>query len=175
MDAGLFQVYDLRARRQKITPLPSDERAWREVSGIQFGESVMHKNTLIAFVVSTLMAMPIAGFAAGSADQEITTATTHAQMAADAADAATAVMHFHHVINCLVGPKSKLFDAAVGNPCNGMGNGALRDVPQKSATHAELSRALAVLEQALHAQNLAATQKYSAHVSEILKSIKLGG
>lgn len=131
----------------------------------------MNKNMLFAVVVSILVAMPVAGFASGSADQEIATATTHAQMATDAADLATATMHFHHVINCLVGPKSKLFNAAVGNPCQGMGNGALNDVSKKSATHAKLYRALTIAEQALHAKNIKATQQYSARISEVLKSV----
>lgn len=133
----------------------------------------MNKNRLIAVTVFLSVAVPGLGFASGSADQEITTATTHAQMATDAANLATATMHFHHVINCLVGPKSKLFDAGVGNPCQDMGNGALNDVAKKSATHAKLDQALTIAEEALHAKDLAATQKYSAHISEVLKSITL--
>ena len=133
----------------------------------------MNKNRLVAVAVCLLVAVPGMGFASGSANQEITTATTHAQMAANAADLATATMHFHHVINCLVGPKSKLFDADVGNPCKDMGNGALNDVARKSMQHAKLQQALALAEQALHAKNLAATQKYSARIGQVLKSINL--
>lgn len=133
----------------------------------------MIKNMLFAAVVSTLLAMQVAGFASGNVNQEIATATTHAQMARDAADLATATMHFHHVINCLVGPKSKIFDADVGNPCKDMGNGALNDVPRKSATHAKLYQALTIAEQALHAKNIKATQQYSAEISKVLKSINL--
>lgn len=134
----------------------------------------MYKNMLFAIGAFVLLAVPGIGFSAASAQQELATATTHAQMASDAADTATAIMHFHHVINCLVGPKGKLFDATAGNPCQGMGNGALHDVPEKSAAHTKLNGALAVLVRALHAKNLAATQKYAARVSEILKSINLG-
>ena len=134
----------------------------------------MNKQILFAVVVSALLAMPVAGFAAGNANQEIATATTHAQMATDAADLSTAIMHFHHVINCLVGPKSKLFNAAVGNPCQDMGNGALNDVAKKSATHAKLEQALAIAKQALHAKNIKATQQDSARISEVLKSINTG-
>lgn len=133
----------------------------------------MNKQILFAVVVSALLATPVAGFAAGNANQEIATATTHAQMATDAADLSTAIMHFHHVINCLVGPKSKLFNAAVGNPCQDMGNGALNDVAKKSATHAKLYQALTIAEQALHAKNIKATQEYSARISKVLKGINL--
>jgi hypothetical protein len=118
---------------------------------------------------------PWAGFAADNANQEIATATTHATMAANAADTATAIMHFHHVINCLVGPKSKQFDADVGNPCSGMGNGALNDVAQKSPEHAKLQHVLALAEQALHAKKLVTTQQYALRISEALNSVNSGG
>jgi len=134
----------------------------------------MTKNIIYsAFAVITLAAVSVLGLAANNADQEIATATTHAQMASDAANARTAAMHFHHVINCLVGPKSKLFDAAVGNPCNDMGNGALNDVEKKSATYGKLERALALAEQATKAKDLAATQEFAARISKVLKSINL--
>jgi hypothetical protein len=118
-----------------------------------------------------LLAIPLAGVAAGNASQEIATATTHSQMAENAADTSTAIMHFHHVINCLVGPKSKYFDAAPGNPCKDMGNGALNDVKRKSAEHAKLLHALNLAERALHATKLAETRQYAAHIAEVLKGV----
>ncbi|HVC29345.1 MAG TPA: hypothetical protein VNF48_07320 [Gammaproteobacteria bacterium] len=135
----------------------------------------MHKNALsLGLPALMLLLMPMVGFAAGNAIQEIATAATHAQMAANAADTATAIMHFHHVINCLVGTKSKQFDADAGNPCNGMGNGALNDVAQKSKEHAKLQHALALAEQALHADKLETTQNYAARISGELKSVNTG-
>jgi len=135
----------------------------------------MHKNTLfLGLAVFMLLVTPLIGFAAGNAGQEIATATTHAQMAANAADTATAIMHFHHVINCLVGPKSKQFDPDSGNPCKGMGNGALNDVEQKSLEHAKLQHALALSEQALHADKLETTQQYAARITQALKDNKSG-
>jgi hypothetical protein len=132
----------------------------------------MHKKTL-SFGLNTLVLLliPMVGFAANNANQEIATATTHATMAANAADTATAIMHFHHVINCLVGPKSKQFDADAGNPCNGMGNGALNDVAQKSVEHDKLQHALALAEQALHAKDLESSQQYAARISKALKAV----
>lgn len=59
--------------------------------------------------------------------QEAKTANTHAGLAANAPDAKTTEMHFHHVINCLVGPNGDGFDASFGNPCKDQGDGALRD------------------------------------------------
>jgi len=132
----------------------------------------MHKKTLFhGLVTFMLLVTPLICFAGNNARQEIATATTHAQMAANAADTTTAIMHFHHVINCLVGPKGKQFDADAGNPCNGMGNGALNDVAQKSLQHAKLQHALALAEQALHADKLETTQQYAARISEALKGV----
>ncbi|MGH8307371.1 MAG: hypothetical protein ACRER0_03780 [Gammaproteobacteria bacterium] len=130
-------------------------------------------NLALTFGVAILLAAPLS-FAADNANQEISTATTHAGMAANAADVTTAHEHFHHVINCLVGPKGKLFDAEVGNPCNGMGNGALRDVKRQSEEHAKLLDALKLAEQALHADTLKATQQYAARISKALKGIEPG-
>lgn len=135
----------------------------------------MNKNTLsLGFAALMVLLIPAVVLAAGNANQEIATATTHAQMAANAADTATAIKHFHHVINCLVGPKSKQFDAEVGNPCNGMGNGALNDVAQKSLEHSQLQHALALAEQALHADKLETTQQYAARIGKALKSVNTG-
>ena len=131
----------------------------------------MNKRILpFALAALMLLATPLIGFAAGKASQEIATATTHAQMAAAAADTATAVMHFHHVINCLVGVKSKHFDANVGNPCKDMGNGALNDVKKTSLEHAKLMHALVLAEQALHADTLKATRQYAARITKALTS-----
>ncbi|MGH8398775.1 MAG: hypothetical protein ACRETA_11110 [Gammaproteobacteria bacterium] len=129
------------------------------------------RNLALTLGVAILLAAPLS-FASDNANQEISTATTHAGMAANAADVATAHKHFHHVINCLVGPKGKLFDAEVGNPCDGMGNGALKDVKKHSEEHAELLDALKLAEQALHADTLKATQQYAARISKALKAVK---
>jgi len=132
----------------------------------------MTKNSLrLGIAVLMLLMAPLAGFAASNASQEIATATTHAKMAANAGDVTHAIMHFHHVINCLVGPKGKQFDAAPGNPCKDMGNGAINDVNQKSPEHAQLLKVLAVAEQALHAHKLEATQRYALRIAKELKTI----
>jgi hypothetical protein len=139
-------------------------------------EKIMHKKSLpIGLIALIALLIPVVGFAANNANQEIATATTHATMAANAADKATAIMHFHHVINCLVGPKSNQFDAGVGNPCNGMGNGALNDVAQNSLEHKKLQHALALADQALHAKDLQASQQYAARISQALNAVNTGG
>lgn len=68
---------------------------------------------------------------AGAADlsKELTTAVTHAGMAAGAADLKMVQTHLHHVVNCLVGPGGAGFDAGPGNPCKDQGSGAIPDAP----------------------------------------------
>lgn len=124
---------------------------------------------IIAVAVLILLAAP-RSFATGNANKEIATATAHAQMAAVAPNTATAVMHFHHVINCLVGPKGKGFDARAGDPCKGMGNGALNDLGHVSAVHAKLERALVLSERALHAGNIKAARHDAARLAQVLKA-----
>jgi hypothetical protein len=72
-------------------------------------------------------------------------------------------------------PKSKQFDADVGNPCNGMGNGALNDVAQNSLEHKKLQHALVLADQALHAKDLRDSQQYAARVSQALNAVNTGG
>jgi hypothetical protein len=71
----------------------------------------------------------LAAVPAGAADlpKELSTAITHAGMAAGAADLKMVQTHLHHVVNCLVGPNGAGFDAAPGNPCKDQGAGAIPD------------------------------------------------
>ncbi|MDE2234724.1 MAG: hypothetical protein KGL13_09905 [Gammaproteobacteria bacterium] len=133
------------------------------------------KSGSTALLLMALLAAPAMALAGGNANQEISTAATHAAMAGNAADTATAIMHFHHVINCLVGPKNRMFDAAVGNPCQDMGNGAMNDVGKKSPQYTQLQQVLAMAERAVHAKNLSESQQYAAHISQMLMKVKAGG
>jgi len=69
---------------------------------------------------------------AGSPDAELRTAMAHAGFAAkaDALDGVT--LHLRHVLNCVVGPQDRQFNAGAGNPCQGQGNGALPDLKAKT-------------------------------------------
>lgn len=100
---------------------------------------------------------------------EIATALAHAQMALASKDVAEARHHLHHVINCLVGPKSKEYDANEENPCKGMGNGALNDVDSKSAQHKKLDNALSEAKEGLDKSSLKKTQNEADEVVEELQ------
>lgn len=123
----------------------------------------------LACAVSLLLCAPLA-FAAGNASQEIATAAAHAQMAATASDKSAADMHLHHVINCLVGASDKRFDAKVGDPCQGMGEGAIHDLGHAPAEHIRLQRALMLAERGLHAANLDGAHHQAKLVAEVLKA-----
>ncbi len=49
------------------------------------------------------------------------TAIDHAKLAVEAKTLDATQMHLHHVLNCLEGQTGQDFDAAAGNPCNGLG------------------------------------------------------
>jgi hypothetical protein len=103
------------------------------------------------------LALPMAAQAAdsgGAASKQAATASAHAGMALGAADLKMAHTHLHHVINCLVGSSGKGFDADAGNPCQGMGQGAIVDAKGDAATEARLHAALTQAEHGVKATTL---------------------
>ena len=103
------------------------------------------------------LALPVAAFAAdanGAASKQMSTAGAHAGMALGATDLATAHAHLQHVVNCLVGPMGKGFDAKAADPCKGMGQGAIVDAKGDAAVEAHLHAALGHAEQGLKATTL---------------------
>jgi hypothetical protein len=72
-------------------------------------------------------------YASTNAQQEISTAILHASYAEKMTDVNKVHLHLHHVINCLVGTKGVGFDTKAGDPCLGMGNGAINDFNYKKA------------------------------------------
>lgn len=102
-------------------------------------------------------ALPIAAQAAdadGAASKQVATAAAHAGMALGATDLKMAHAHLQHVVNCLVGPAGKAFDANAANPCKGMGQGAIVDAKGDAATEARLHKALSEAESGLKSTSL---------------------
>lgn len=119
------------------------------------------------------LALPLAASAAdanGAASKQIATAGAHAGMALGATDLATAHAHLHHVVNCLVGPSGKGFDATAGDPCKGMGQGAIVDAKGDTAVEAHLHAALGQAEQGLKATTLDATHADAKKAMESLQA-----
>ncbi len=125
----------------------------------------------IAMVGAACCFMSLVTMSAARADsdpaKELATAATHAGLAAKATDMKTTQMHLHHVVNCLVGPNGKGFDAAPGNPCKGQGTGAIpdtKDPQQKKAMQA----ALVKVNVGLKAKDMAAAQKDATQAQALL-------
>ncbi|HZT52733.1 MAG TPA: hypothetical protein VFA22_12395 [Stellaceae bacterium] len=102
--------------------------------------------------------------------KEVSTAATHAGLAAGAKEMPMVQMHLHHVVNCLVGPKGKGFDAKPGNPCKDQGNGAIPDT-KASAQKKKLQQALAKANAGLKTKDMAAAQKDATDAQNILKAM----
>ena len=103
--------------------------------------------TFIRWVPTLLLAiaLPMVAQAADSdsaVSKQMGTASAHAGMALGAADLKLAHTHLHHVINCLVGPSGKGFDAQEEDPCKGMGQGAIVDAKGDAASESKLHTAL---------------------------------
>ncbi len=109
---------------------------------------------------------------AADVKKELDTAVQHAEFAAAAKDVKMAHAHLHHVINCLVGPKGKGFDAKQLDPCKGMGNGAIPD-SSAAAQKKELRAALRKAEQGLKESQLATAQKTATDVGELIKKASM--
>jgi hypothetical protein len=124
-----------------------------------------------ALIVAAFSLASFVAVSAARADsdpaKEISTAATHAGLAAKATDMKDTQMHLHHVVNCLVGPKGKGFDATPGNPCKDQGNGAItdtKDSKQKKALQAALAKANA----GLKAKDMTAAQKDATDAQNLL-------
>ncbi len=105
---------------------------------------------------------------------ELKTAITHAGYSAKQEALQGVTTHLHHVLNCLVGPGGKGFDAAAGNPCQGQGGGYLPDLKAakgETDQYYEAWWAAQVAEQGLAANNLAATKAASRVVIAVLDNI----
>ena len=116
--------------------------------------------------VTTLAAFtPTAALADGPA--AISTAATHAGLAAGSADLAGVQRHLHHTLNCLVGPGGTGFDAAPGNPCAAAGGA----IPQTAdaAAKAKLEKTAAQVRTALAGTDLDASKKAASDIQAMLK------
>ena len=91
----------------------------------------------LAFGGSWALAQSAQMAAAGNPDAELKTAITHAGFAGKYDALKEVSLHLHHVINCVVGPQDKMFDAAAGNPCQSQGNGFLPDLKAKKGEDAQ--------------------------------------
>jgi len=108
-----------------------------------------------------------------NANQEITTAIEHAGFAAKAKDLKHVHLHLHHVMNCLVGPNGGAFDASAGNPCKGMGNGAINEHGQVSrAAYEDLKAAMTDASSGLQSNSYKTAKEAAGMAERVLKDAK---
>jgi hypothetical protein len=105
-----------------------------------------------------------------AAQKEVSTAHAHALMARGSQSLKMSHTHLHHVVNCLVGPKGEGFDAKAGNPCKGMGQGALPNSQDDQALHSRLNKALGAAQQGLKTSKLKASQSDAAKAANLLET-----
>lgn len=129
----------------------------------------MMKRSLTAIAAIAAMSVLASAFAAGDAAKQIATAEVHAQMAASVKDINMVHAHLHHVINCLVGPKGKLFDSKAEDPCQGMGDGAINDLADSPKLHAKLEMAVEHAERGIKSTSYKKAHAAAVRVEALLK------
>jgi hypothetical protein len=127
------------------------------------------KKILIASLTGGALLFSTAAFAdlAG----ELTTAQTHAGLAAKATDINMVHMHLHHALNCLVGPGGTGFDTGNANPCASAGKGILVD-SSDAAQKAKLQTAVADANRGIAATDLATAQAAATSTAAAIGSAK---
>jgi len=126
---------------------------------------------LAGFAIPCFTALsPLPASAAEQQRIETITAGVHAAMAKQADTLQSVRGHFHHVINCLVDPDSKLFDARAENPCASMGSsaGALRDEAKTDTLKKDLQHAVDLADRGLRAKSIETAHVYADWLAEIL-------
>ena len=102
---------------------------------------------------------------------ELSTAQTHAGMAAGQADIMMAHKHLQHAVNCLVGPNGTGFDAAAGNPCKDAGPGAINDTTN-AAQKAKLTSIAASAKMGVGNSDLMASQAAAKSTADAIAAAK---
>jgi len=102
------------------------------------------------------------------------TAAQHAEYASNATKIDQVHLHLHHVINCLVGPKGKGFDAKAGNPCKDQGNGALNKKNLSKEEKQRLKQALSLSKIGVKISNEKAARDTANAVRELLQESAQG-
>ena len=133
------------------------------------GKNIAH------FVPALLLAcaLPLAAQAAGAnaaASKQVATAAAHAGMALGASDLDMVHAHLHHVVNCLVGPSGKAFDAKAADPCKDMGQGAIVDAKGDAPMQARLHSALSEAEHGLKTTTLESAHADAKKVMSTLQA-----
>lgn len=128
---------------------------------------------LVPGLGTTLAAFVLAAPAwAADVAKEITTASTHAGLAAKGTDLKVVQMHLHHVVNCLVGPDGQGFDKTQINPCKEFGAEIMVDFKGDAAQRQTLQKALDTSLAGLKQDKTEAAQHDAEEVHAMLDTVK---
>jgi len=127
-------------------------------------------DVLLGAAIAALVLIPLPVMAADVAG-EISTAATHATLAAQATALDGVHTHLHHTLNCLVGPGGSGFDAKQINPCAGSGSGAIPD-ESDAAKKKALEGAADTTRAGIAAADMATATKAANQVASELKAVK---
>jgi hypothetical protein len=125
------------------------------------------KKLIMLAGAAALLATPAFADLAG----ELSTAQTHAGMAATQTDMAMVHKHLQHAVNCLVGPNGVGFDAAAGNPCGKAGAGAIVDTTD-AAQKAKLTTIAASAKMGVDNADMMAAQKSAKDTADAIAAAK---
>ncbi len=103
--------------------------------------------------------------------KEVATAADHAKLSTQAPTLEVAHLHLNHTLNCLVGAKGHGYNAKAGDPCSGMGKGAINDA-KNAKSKGMLKRIAARVKAALHNKHLASVKKLAGKIEADLAKIK---
>lgn len=131
----------------------------------------MIKRSIPAFTaIISLLFLTVAFAANDNAAKEISTAEVHATLASTVKDVSMIHAHLHHTLNCLVGPKGKLFDPKAEDPCKGMGNGALNDLGNAPKVRAKLELAVKHASRGLRAGKYSTAHAAAVRTAALVKA-----
>lgn len=122
-----------------------------------------------------VLALPALAASTPSSAKEIKTAVEHAGFAIKSKSTNDVHKHLHHVINCLVGTNGEDFDAAVGNPCQGMGDGALKDASGSEGTEGLLNQSLRLAKVGVEVKDHRAAQAVAVATRDLLRLAEKDG
>ncbi len=125
---------------------------------------------IVALAAGAALLLSTSAFAA-DLGAELTTAQTHAGLAAKAGTIDMVHMHLHHALNCLVGPGGKGFDAGQANPCAKAGNGALPEATD-AGQKAKIEAAATKVSAGIAATDLAAAQADATEAAAAIGAAK---
>lgn len=126
----------------------------------------------LPFILTAGLLVSGVTLAADNGAKELDTAIEHAGLAVKANTLKEHHMHLQHTINCLVGEHGKGFDSSAGNPCKGMGQGAIKDLQASESVTRMLRQAGYLARIGTRIEVSAVDKKVAEAVEALLKEAK---